>query len=90
MNYLFIHQNFPGQFKHIAPYLAKDSQNQVVAIGEKKAHSRNFENIKHIWYETPQGAGQNTHHYIRGLEAHVRRGQIVLRCLLQLYPETTI
>lgn len=84
MNYLFIHQNFPGQFKHIAPFLAQNEQNLVVAIGEKREHSRNFQNIKHIWYDPPQGANRITHQYIRGLEAHVRRGQVVLRVLLQL------
>jgi glycosyltransferase involved in cell wall biosynthesis len=55
-----------------------------VAIGEKHEHNHSFQNIQHIWYEAPQGAGEKTHHYLRGLEAHVRRGQTVLRLLVQL------
>jgi glycosyltransferase involved in cell wall biosynthesis len=35
MNILFIHQNFPGQFKHLAPALAKLGHS-VVAIGTNK------------------------------------------------------
>ena len=33
--YLFIHQNFPGQFPHIARALA-DRGDEVVAVGEKR------------------------------------------------------
>lgn len=32
MNILFVHQNFPGQFKHLAPAMAKDTRNRVVAL----------------------------------------------------------
>jgi len=32
MNILFIHQNFPGQYKHLAPALATNSSNRVVAM----------------------------------------------------------
>jgi glycosyltransferase involved in cell wall biosynthesis len=34
MRFLFIHQNFPGQYRHIAAHYAK-SGHQVVAIGQK-------------------------------------------------------
>jgi hypothetical protein len=33
MQFLFVHQNFPGQFRHIAKALAQDDTHQVVAIG---------------------------------------------------------
>lgn len=32
MKILFIHQNFPGQFKHLAPALAKNKAHEVVAM----------------------------------------------------------
>ena len=32
MKILFVHQNFPGQFMHLAPALAADPQNTVVAL----------------------------------------------------------
>jgi glycosyltransferase involved in cell wall biosynthesis len=34
VRYLFVHQNFPGQYRHIAAHYASQSRNQVVAIGE--------------------------------------------------------
>jgi glycosyltransferase involved in cell wall biosynthesis len=35
VRYLFVHQNFPGQYRHIAAHYASQKGNQVVAIGEK-------------------------------------------------------
>jgi hypothetical protein len=37
MQVLFIHQNFPGQFRHIAAHLAKQPGVQVLAIGREQA-----------------------------------------------------
>jgi glycosyltransferase involved in cell wall biosynthesis len=34
-SYLFVHQNFPGQYRHIAAHLAAQRGNKVVAIGDK-------------------------------------------------------
>jgi glycosyltransferase involved in cell wall biosynthesis len=35
MRYLFVHQNFPGQYRHLAAHYARQKGSQVVAIGEK-------------------------------------------------------
>lgn len=35
MRYLFVHQNFPGQYRHIAAHYAAQKGSQVVAIGDK-------------------------------------------------------
>ena len=34
MRYLFIHQNFPGQFRHVAKALADDLGNEVIGVSE--------------------------------------------------------
>jgi hypothetical protein len=34
MQILFVHQNFPGQYRHVARVLAADPGNRVLAIGE--------------------------------------------------------
>ncbi len=80
MNLLFIHQNFPGQFRHIAAHFAADPGNRVVAIGEapnlKKAaaiHPR----IDQRPYASPPPAHAATHRYVRGDEAAVQRGLAV-------------
>ncbi|WP_207062719.1 glycosyltransferase family 4 protein [Motiliproteus sp. SC1-56] len=84
--YLFVHQNFPGQFPHIARALAERGD-EVMALGETGNVSRRpspHPRIKTVGYPAPEGAGSHTHQYLRGLEAHVRRGQTVLRACLSL------
>lgn len=90
MQILIIHQNFPGQFVHIARVLANDTNHQVVGIGETRnlkgrpvVHPR----IRLIGYEPHGGGKSQTHPYLRDHEGHVRRGQTVVRVLLQLKRE---
>lgn len=80
-SYLFVHQNFPGQFPHITSALAERGHT-VVAIGEArrlKQRSKPHPRIQLFGYNEPAGASKETHHYLQGLEGHVRRGQAVFR-----------
>ncbi|MDL2291388.1 glycosyltransferase, partial [Desulfovibrio sp. OttesenSCG-928-F20] len=85
MKVLFIHQNFPGQYLHLAQYL-HNLGHEVVGLGEtdniKKRGAIN--GITTIGYPAPQGSGQQTHHYLLSTEAAVRRGQNVVRALLEI------
>lgn len=87
MRYLFIHQNFPGQFLHVAKALAADPANEVVAVGEARnlqGRSPPAARIRMLGYQ-PHGHGhKETHHYLRDYEGHIRRGQAVARLLLEL------
>lgn len=77
---LFIHQNFPGQFRHLARALADEKGNEVLAIGEAENLGRfQHPDVRELGYKRPQGAGTNTHHYLRSLEGQVRRGQQIAR-----------
>lgn len=87
MRILFIHQNFPGQYRHLAPALAASAENEVVAIGEETSIRRvpGFHpRIRLLAYAKPQGASPQTHHYLHSTEAAVRRGQAVLRVAMAL------
>ncbi len=87
MRILFVHQNFPGQYRHLAPALAESPANEVVAIGEEASLRRlqGFHpRVRLVAYPQPQGASQQTHHYLRSSEAAVRRGQSVARLALEL------
>jgi len=80
MNICFVHQNFPGQYKHLAPALAARKGNQVVAIGEQKNLGRlRHPKVREVGYPTPRGASPGTHPYVRNLEGAVRRGQATAR-----------
>lgn len=86
MNYLFIHQNFPGQFKHIAAALAADSKNHVLALVDEANKRPELVSpmVQFVSYKTPQGASKTTHPYLQGYEASVRRGQQIVRACLAL------
>ncbi len=85
MKILFIHQNFPGQYKHIAPALADMRGNKVLAIGQEDHLGRlRHPKVREIGYPKPRGAGTDTHLYVRRLEGAVRRGQAVARKCFEL------
>ena len=59
MQFIFVHQNFPGQFRAIAKALAQDGTNQVVALD----HFPDFQGasaldprIKLFGYKTPKAS----------------------------------
>ena len=80
MKILFVHQNFPGQYLHLARSFADQPEHQVLAIGKKQNLGRlRHPRVREIGYDEPDGAGQQTHHYLRQLEAAVRQGQNVVR-----------
>ncbi len=89
MNILFIHQNFPAQYKHLARNLAADRTNRVIAIMDVINQNKHMliEGIRYLPYASPKGASQETHHYIRNLERGVRRGQAVSMMALKLRNE---
>jgi glycosyltransferase involved in cell wall biosynthesis len=82
MRVLFVHQNFPGQYRHVAPALAARPGYQVVGLGENPGDP--LPGVQHVRYKPPQPAGEQTHRYIKRFEAAVRRGQTVARAALAL------
>ena len=91
MKIMFVHQNFPGQYKHLAPYFAANPRNQVISVGEHKQERvealKKIKGLRHTTYPAPKGASKTTHHYLHGLEAAVRRGQAVTRLAFDLRKE---
>ena len=85
MKILFIHQNLPGQYKHVLQD-AVQRGHQVVAIGEKEnMASRTYPpQATVIRYDKPAGATPKIHHYLPPFEAAIRRGQAVFRICQKL------
>jgi len=80
---LLIHQNFPGQFKHLARELAADPNVNLVAIGRASAPGLpGFSNL--VRYQLARERSRHTHPYATDLEAAVLHGQAVARVLLDL------
>jgi glycosyltransferase involved in cell wall biosynthesis len=90
MNFLFVHQNFPGQFPHLAAALASRPEHGVVALGEARRLAQRgspHPAIRGVGYAMPPVKSSHAHHYLRNYETHVRRGQVVARKALQLQSE---
>jgi glycosyltransferase involved in cell wall biosynthesis len=77
MKILFLHPNFPAQFRHLAIALAQDKNNQVV-FGTNRREGQIAGVYKAI-YEKSRTARAETHHYVRPLENAVLEGQAVYR-----------
>lgn len=74
MRWLFIHQHFPGQYLHVARYLASTGH-EVVAIGQRSKYVH--PNIRTLTYAHGPEARSDTHRFARSFEAAVRNGQAV-------------
>jgi glycosyltransferase involved in cell wall biosynthesis len=82
MRILFIHQNFPAQFRHLALHLSQNTSYEVLALCQAQAPK--LAGIQTIVYQPARKVSPNTHHYNRGLEAHTINGQAVAKELLKL------
>ncbi len=76
MNFLFIHQNFPGQFCHLASKLAEEGH-QVVGLGINEADKNKplSEKVKHVRYKLHKGTTKEAHHLVKEIEAKTIRGE---------------
>jgi len=86
MKLLFVHQNFPGQYRHLASTFAGFDDVQVVAIGEHAnvAGLPPPPRIERLTYAPARATTQGVHPYLRQVEAAVLRGQAVARKAMEL------
>lgn len=78
MRILFIHQNFPAQFKHLAPALAKDPNNQVVAMTMRPNQPTLWQGMRMLSYGAKRGSTANIHPWVVDIESKVIRGEAAL------------
>lgn len=77
MRFLFVHQNFPGQFLHIVRHLATGGGNDIVFITE---NNDNFiAGVRKVPYPKPAPAAAEAHIVARELDAAARRSEVVGR-----------
>ncbi len=85
MKILFLHPNFPAQFKHLAAKLGQDPKNQVV-FGTGRQEGQ-IPGVTKALYGKSRTARPETHHYVRPLENAVLEGQGVYRLSQKLKNE---
>ena len=74
MKILFIHQNFPGQYKHLAPLLASKGH-QCLALTLRVKEAVNWNDVRVLPYKLPDRSGQNVHPWLLDLDTKVTRGE---------------
>ncbi|TRZ93468.1 MAG: glycosyltransferase [Rhodocyclaceae bacterium] len=84
MNILFIHQNFPGQFKFLAPALAANPAHTVVAMTMQKVTAAAWQGIKLAPYAASRGTTPNVHPWVSDFETKTIRGEACFRAALKL------
>lgn len=79
MHILFIHQNFPAQFGHIAAYLAQRKGFRATFVSELPP--RHFAGVECIQYKIQGGATAASHHCSRSFENAIWHSHAVFQTL---------
>lgn len=87
MKILFLHPNFPAQFRHVATALAKDPNNEVLFGTKFENPEWQIPGVRKVLFKPSREARAETHHYVRFLENGVLHGQAVFRIAEQLKAE---
>lgn len=83
MRVLFIHQNFPGQFRHVAVALAKQSENEIVALTDS-VNKQALAGVALGRYTAPPPPPPGLSRAGATLANRFRRGEVVAGALIEL------
>ncbi|MBP6941759.1 MAG: glycosyltransferase family 4 protein [Syntrophorhabdaceae bacterium] len=87
MDILFIHQNFPGQFRHLVNHFISAADNRVVGICQPQApgiRDKQFSSVLKSVYRPHRKPSESVHPYLFKVEDAVLNGQGAARCLIDL------
>ena len=93
MRYLFVHQNFPGQFKYLAPAISKIDGNEVIGFSMNEVSGIDSFRIVNYKVTSPHSSG--THPLLKDFETKVLRGKAAYHAAIALklegfYPDVII
>ena len=83
MRILFLHQNFPGQFAHLAPALAT-KEHLVVALTSRVAERQSWRGVEIVPYRYAPPEDHKLHPWLTTLDRAVDRGAAVLKAGLAM------
>ncbi|WP_331347117.1 glycosyltransferase family 4 protein [Cellvibrio sp. UBA7661] len=82
MRVLFIHQNFPAQFVHLAPALAADVKNDVRVLTPSQRPIP--KGVKAHYYTIKRSSSENIHPWLVDMETKTIRGEAAFWAALEL------
>ncbi|NIE80513.1 glycosyltransferase [Asaia sp. As-1742] len=77
MRFLFVHQNFPGQFLHLVRHLHEQGDHEIVFISE--ANEGYLPGVRRVLYRQDRVVSPGTHPALRELEMGLSRAEAVAR-----------
>ena len=83
MNILFIHQNFPGQFKFLSPALVKQGHS-VRAMTMQKTEAMQWQGVQLVNYTSKRGSTPNVHPWVSDFETKTIRAEACFKAALQM------
>ncbi|GAA4410516.1 glycosyltransferase family 4 protein [Quisquiliibacterium transsilvanicum] len=83
MKILFVHQNFPGQFLHLAPALAARGH-EVGVLTMRTGLPKVWQGVRIATYRVQRGSTQGIHPWLVDLESKVIRGEAAFRAALAM------
>jgi glycosyltransferase involved in cell wall biosynthesis len=72
VRYLFVHQNFPGQYLHFIRHLLKTETNEIVFLSEP--NQNHLTGVRRVIYQKPAVA-RSVHANLRDTDAAIRRAE---------------
>ena len=84
MKILFVHQNFPGQFRHLASALAANPGNEVLALTMQGSTPAVWQGVRLVPYHPARGSTPGIHPWMVDLESKVIRADAALHVALRL------
>lgn len=82
MNIMFLHRNFPAQFRHLVFHLMKDKRNKVVFL--TNYNGPKLDGILTGVYELTRKVDEKTHNYLKEYEESIIHGQCAARLAIRL------
>ncbi|UYV39644.1 glycosyltransferase family 4 protein [Rhodobacteraceae bacterium D3-12] len=83
MKILFIHQNFPGQFKHLAPALVAQGH-QVITLTLRVDKPAKWKGVQMLPYKITRQSGQALHPWVVDLDTKVTRAEACFNAATKL------
>ena len=85
MDILFVHGNYPGQFRNLCSgFGANPNHRTVFLTAREDADQGQIKGINIAQYEQHRQVNANTHHYLQATEDCILQGQAVLRSIDKL------
>ncbi len=82
MKLLFMHRNFPAQFRHLLKHYTSDPNNEVVFLTAREEGQ--IEGVKKAVYKLNRDPNPNIHQYLRFYEESILHGQAAAGVALKL------